>query len=80
MTWTSRFLGLFQRDRLAREQQEELEFHLAMREQLNARQGMVPSEARRSARVRFGSVAAWRERMSEIDLTLWPRTVLQNLR
>ena len=80
MGWLSRLRGLFRKDEVARQQEEELEFHLAMREQWNVQQGMRQDEAGRDARVRFGNRATWRERMSEIDLMLLPGTVWQDLR
>src|SRR6204780_952752 len=80
MSWISRVRALFKRERLEKRLREELEFHLAMREQLNAEQGMPPAEARHNALLRFGNPALWRERMSEIDLMLLPQTILQDLR
>jgi predicted permease len=80
MAWISRLRALFGREKLAREQDEELEFHLSMRQQLNVDQGMTLAEARRDARRRFGNPSLWRERMSEIDLMILPQTVLLDLR
>jgi predicted permease len=80
MAWISRIRALFGREKLAREQEEELAFHLSMREQLNVEQGMTQAEARRDARRRFGNPSVWRERMSEIDLMILPQTVLLDLR
>ncbi len=80
MAWLSRWRGFLRREKLAREHEEELRFHLSMREQLNVQQGMAPGEARRNARLRFGNPSVWRERMREIDLTMLPGTVLQDLR
>jgi predicted permease len=80
MAWISRIRALFGREKLAREQDEELAFHLAMREQLNVEQGMTQAEARRDARRRFGSPTLWRERMSEVDLAIVPQTVFLDLR
>ena len=80
MSWISRVRGLFGRKKLAREQDEELEFHLAMREQWNVEHGLARDDARRDARVRLGSKTTLRERMSEIDLMLLPQTVWQDLR
>jgi hypothetical protein len=71
---------LFCRNKLNREHDEELSFHLAMREQWNVEQGMPHPEARRDARVRFGNPSVWRERVSEIDLMILPQTILQDLR
>jgi predicted permease len=80
MAWISRIRALFKRKKLAREQDEELEFHLSMREQLNVDHGMTLEEARRDARLRFGNPSLWRERMSEIDLLILPQTLLMDLR
>ena len=80
MAWLSRWRGLLRRKKLAREHEEELRFHLSMREQLNMEEGMALDEARRDARLRFGNPSLWRERMREIDLTMLPGTVLQDLR
>src|ERR1700744_4844755 len=80
MARMSRLRALFRKEKLTREYDEELSFHLSMREQLNVDEGMAPGEARRDARRRFGNPAVWRERMSEVDLMLLPQTVLQDLR
>jgi len=80
MAWYSRLRALFRRGKLARQHDEELDFHLFMREQWNVEHGLTRDEARRDARVRLGSKAVWRERMSEVDLMTLPQTVLQDLR
>ncbi len=80
MAWISRLRALFRRDKLARELDEELAFHLSMREQWNVEQGMPHAEAHCDARRRFGNPSVWREHMSEIDLMILPQTILQDLR
>jgi hypothetical protein len=50
-----RFLALFRRNRLDRDLEDELAFHLAMREEDQLRQGMPPNEANRTARRLFGN-------------------------
>jgi predicted permease len=80
MGWLSRMRAYFGREKLASEHEEELQFHLSMREQLNVEEGMPQAEARRAARNRFGNPSLWRERMSEIDLMILPQTILQDLR
>jgi predicted permease len=80
MAWISRLRALFRRNKLTREFDEELNFHLSMREQWNVEQGMPRPEAHRDARRRFGNPSVWRERMSEIDLMILPQTILQDLR
>ena len=80
MAWFSRMRALFGREKLAKDVNEELDFHLSMREQRNVEEGMSPAEARREARLRIGNPSVWRERVSEIDLMTLPQTVLQDLR
>ena len=80
LAWISRLRALFRRDKLTRDLDEELAFHLSMREQWNVEQGMSRPEAHCDARHRFGNPSVWRERMSEIDLMLLPQTILQDLR
>jgi hypothetical protein len=80
MAWFRRLQALFTRKKLAREHEEELAFHLAMREQLHIDEGMPRADARREARLRFGNPALWRERITEIDIMAFPHTVLQDLR
>lgn len=80
MGWMGRARALFQGRKLSRDLEDEVEFHLAMREKLNVEQGMASPEARRDARVRFGNAASWRERMREIDIFTWPGSIGQDLR
>lgn len=78
--WISRFFALFRREKLAKELDEELQFHVGMRQQRNIAEGMGGEEALRQARLRFGSSDVWRERMTEIDLMVFPQSVLRDLR
>jgi macrolide transport system ATP-binding/permease protein len=80
MPWIARVHALLRREKLTKELDEELAFHLAMREQRNIEQGMPVAEAQRAARLRFGNPLLWRERLSEIDVVLLPQTVLQDVR
>ncbi len=80
MAWIPRIRALFKREKLTKELEEELEFHLSMREQWNVEQGMPPGQARRDARRHFGNPSLWREQMSEIDLMILPETILQDVR
>jgi predicted permease len=75
-----RLRGLFRRDDGDGDLEEELRFHLEMREQRNVDEGMGQVEARRAARVRFGNPVVLRERMREVDLMLFPQTVAQDVR
>jgi hypothetical protein len=80
MSWIQRAKALFQGKKLSEDHQDELEFHLAMRERLNMAQGMSQKEAQREARRRFGNPVSLREKMREIDLFAWPSSVRQDLR
>lgn len=55
------FDRIFRRRTLDAEAREELEFHIAMRAELNERAGMAPDEALRDARLRFGNRVSTRE-------------------
>jgi predicted permease len=79
MGWLRRARGLFSRNKLSQEWQDELDFHLSMREQLNLEQGMPSEEARRNARVRFGGTASLLERLREIDLLTLPDSIWQDV-
>jgi predicted permease len=80
MSWISSLRSLFEREKLEKSLDDELNFHLSMREQMNLEEGMSPAEAHRNARLRFGNPAYWRERVSEIDLILLPQTIFQDVR
>lgn len=80
MGWMSRIRTLWNREKHSSDLDEELEFHLAMREQWNAEHGMEKSEARADARQRFGNVARWKEMMGDIDVFTFPETVWQDIR
>lgn len=81
MGWIRRVRALFGSNRrLSQDLEDELNFHLSMREQLNGEQGMPSSEARRNARIRFGSTASLLESMREIDVFTFPGTVWQDVR
>jgi predicted permease len=72
----ARFRGRMRKDEL----DEELQFHLSMREQWNIDRGMPQTQARRNARLRFGNPITWREQMRALDWTTLPRTLLQDVR
>src|SRR6478609_8025470 len=55
MGWIDRLVKVFRKERLDRQIDEELEFHLAERARDNIASGMNPEEARQDARRRFGN-------------------------
>jgi putative ABC transport system permease protein len=56
-----RLLGMAGRSRRARDVQDEIAFHLAMRQEEQQRTGSSPEDARLSAQRRFGNVTAFQE-------------------
>ena len=69
MSWRSvagsRLRALFRRDRLERELDDEVRFHLEMQADDNVRAGMDADEARRAARRSFGGRDAMKETYRE---------------
>jgi hypothetical protein len=80
MSWIRRILTTLRSDAHQREVDEELQFHVDMREQRNVNDGMSEGEAHRDARIRFGNPVVWRERVSEVDLMLFLKSTLDDLR
>src|SRR5215467_501712 len=56
-----RLAALWRRRRMSAELQEEMRFHLELREQEKVDSGMAPCEARRAARRQFGNATLWKE-------------------
>jgi hypothetical protein len=74
------FRSLCRRGAVKKEIDEELHFHLAMRERDALRGGMAPAEAARSARQRFGNFQAIREDCREAKGASFGESLLQDLR
>ena len=68
-----RMNALWKRSQLDRDIQDELEFHLAMRELKNRAAGLNPEEARYAARRQFGNASGLKERSRE----MWTFTPLE---
>jgi putative ABC transport system permease protein len=71
---------LFMREKLDRELDDELAFHLAMREEKNRSNGMETNEARYSARRQFGNKTSWKERTREMWTFVSIESFWQDLR
>ncbi|MBI4890133.1 MAG: ABC transporter permease [Acidobacteria bacterium] len=67
-------------DRHNAEIDEELAFHLAMREEERRRDGLSEEEARRAARLQMGNPVAQREATHEAGIARWLEVLLQDLR
>ncbi|WP_109489283.1 ADOP family duplicated permease [Occallatibacter savannae] len=76
----SRIAAIFRGTSLSHDHEEEMDFHVSMREEWNVEKGMERPTARRDARLRFGSVAKWREQLRHIDAWTLPESLLHDLR
>ena len=71
MSWLRRLINTFRPDRLHRDIDRELSFHIAERaDQLQA-QGLSAEEAARRARIQFGNPIVQRERTRDVDIAGW---------
>ena len=75
-----RVKALLRRRELDRDLEDELAFHLAMREEKNRADGIDEREARYAARRQFGNEASWKERMREMWTFVSIESLLQDLR
>src|SRR5260370_37635066 len=83
MSWPSvlaaRIRGLFVKDRLERELDDEVRFHLEMQAEDNRRAGMNPAEARYAAMRSFGGIEQMKEKFRERRTLSLVETVVQDL-
>jgi len=75
-----RMKSAVKRKQLDRDLQDELAFHLSMREHRNREAGMLPDEARYAARRQFGNLAAIKERNREMWTFVSLESLWQDLR
>ena len=61
ISWGNRLLTLLRRGRRARDIDDEIAFHLAMRQAEHERDGLAPEIARRTAARQFGNITALKE-------------------
>ncbi|HEV2669296.1 MAG TPA: ABC transporter permease, partial [Blastocatellia bacterium] len=76
----TRLYGLLRKDRIEREMEDEMRFHLLMRTRENIERGMRPAEAEREARRRFGNVGRIKDLARDIKGGGFMETLLQDLR
>src|SRR6266581_1503936 len=83
MSWPSvfaaRIRGLFVKDRLERELDDEVRFHLEMQAEDNRRAGMNPAEARYAAMRSFGGIEQMKEKFRERRALFFVETVVQDI-
>src|SRR5580693_6356618 len=80
MAWWKRVRGLWRRQELAQELDDELRAHVEMRAADNLAAGMSERDARHDALKRFGNVTLMKERTREMDLMGWIETAGQDLK
>lgn len=80
MSWLSRVVNVFRADRVSREIDEELQFHLDSRIEDLVRAGASPEAAEREARRRLGHPLLLRDRSRDIKLLPWFEALLQDVR
>lgn len=79
MGLVNRFIALFKPSKL-REIDEELRFHIEMRQTANVESGMSPDDAHFDARRRFGNETLLKERTRDMDLLVFVDSAMQDLR
>jgi len=80
MAWWERVRGLWRREELGQELDEELRAHVEMRAADNLAAGMSEPDARYDALKRFGNVTLMKERTREMDIMGWMETAAQDLK
>lgn len=71
---------LVHRNRLERDLEEELQFHLAKRAEKNRRLGLAADDAQAAARQRFGNVTRVKEDCRELWIFSWIETLWKDVR
>jgi len=71
---------MFQKDKVERDMDKELRFHLEMEIEGNVRRGMSPAEARREAMLSFGGVEKFKEECREVRGAPLIDSLLQDIR
>src|SRR5581483_7028067 len=79
MLWLRRLWNLLRSNRLARELDEEIDFHIDARTRDNKRAGMPDPLAHDYAARRFGNRTSLREKMRDADVITWLETAAKDL-
>ncbi len=80
MAWHHRILNIFRSNRISRDIEREMAFHIAERVDDLREGGMTEQEARRLARLQFGNEATQRERARGVDIAEWVQSVAGDIR
>jgi putative ABC transport system permease protein len=76
----ARLRAILFRQRIERDLDDELAFHVAMQTRANAREGMSDAEAYRRARIEIGGVEQSKERSRDVLPLRWARDAMQDVR
>src|SRR5262245_26388749 len=76
----ARLYGLLRKNRIEQEMDDEMRFHLLMRTRENIALGMMPDDAEREARQRFGNMGKIKDLGRDIKGGGFMETLLQDLR
>ena len=71
MAWHHRILNIFRSNRISRDIEREIEFHVAERADVLRDSGLSEVEARRLARLQFGNTTSHGERVRGMDIAGW---------
>jgi predicted permease len=80
MAWHRRILNIFRSNRISRDIQREMEFHIAERVDSLVAGGMSEAEARIVARRQFGNASSKREETRRMDIADWVQSVAGDIR
>ncbi len=80
MAWYHRVANVFQSERLSRDLERELEFHLAERTDELIAAGMEPAAAAREARRRFGHPMRRKRETHDVDVVVWLESLVADVR
>jgi predicted permease len=80
MSWHRRLLNLVRSERLSRDLDREMAFHMAERADELRATGMSEADAMREARRRFGNYGHQKERTRDADVLTWLESVAADLR
>jgi hypothetical protein len=75
-----RLIALFRRRRMDRDLDDELAFHLAMRQEEHAVRGVAPTDADLTVRRHFGNVLRVKEQARDAWVFAWVEGALQDVR
>lgn len=80
MSWWSRIANVFRAERVDRDLDDELQFHIHERIRELTAKGVSPQDAARQAARRFGSALRVREASRDVKLLAWLDALLRDLR